>query len=225
MKGVTVELSTGATQKTSADGSFNFAKQAPGEYTLTPLSPDFNYEPGERTLSAKAKEMQYFYALPKPVQDTLAPNGTTLIEYKDTQGLPTRITFPEGLGEQQATVTPVLVHEPNGYLSTGHAMNIEVSGANAAAGVVGRDGEPLSIEIQIQYNNTDLQSLVDAGELVLLWQSPDGWIDATTTCPTGSEMDNNVQQNLITVPVCQWGTYALVAPVTRLYFPLLASDQ
>ena len=227
MKGVTLQLNTGTTVKTAGDGTFSFNTQEPGKYTLTPVSPDLNYTPAQRDLIAENKVMQFFYALPKPVEDTLLPNSTTMVEFQDTQGLPTRITFPEGLGEQQATITPVLAEEPNGYLSAGHAVDIELSSASTSSesGVVGQDGEPLAIEIQIQYNEADLQSLLDAGELVVLWQSPTGWVDATATCPSGSSVNNNTAQKVITIPVCQWGPYGLFAPVNRLYFPALASEE
>jgi len=229
MKGVTMRLSTGATVKTAGDGTFSFNAQEPGKYTLTAVSPDLNYAPAQRNLVAEDKAAQFFYALTKPIEDTLLPNSTTMVEFKDTQGLLTRITFPEGLGQQQAIITPILAEEPNGYLSAGHAVDIELSSASTSSesesGVVGQDGESLAIEIQIQYSAADLQSLLDAGELVILWQSPTGWVDATATCPAGSSVDNNTAQKVITVPVCQWGTYGLFAPINRLYFPALASDN
>ena len=225
VKGVTVQLNPGASVKTGADGTFVFSAQHPGQYTITPKSPDFNYVPGQLTLTAEKKLPQFIYALPKPIEDTLLPNGSTMVEFVDTQGLPTRITFPEGLGEQQALITPILAAEPKGYLTAGHAVDIQLSSTNAQSGVVGQSGEPLAIEIQIQYNTADLQSLLDAGELVLLWESSYGWVDATATCPSGSAVDNNTSKKVITVPVCQWGTYGLFAPVNRLYFPALASDQ
>ena len=62
--------------------------------------------------------------------NSLVPNSTTPIEFTDTQGLPTRITFPEGLGEQQAIVTPLLALEPGGYLSAGHTFDIALATAS-----------------------------------------------------------------------------------------------
>jgi hypothetical protein len=150
-----------------------------------------------------------------------------MIEFLDTQRLPTRITFAAGLGAQPASITPLLVPDPNGYLSTGHAMEILISNMQSAAqiGSVEQSDEPLSIEIEIHYNNADLQSLLDAGDLELLWESPDGWVDATTTCSEESIADNNVQQQVITVTVCELGVFGLFAPISRLYFPIMASDQ
>jgi hypothetical protein len=224
--GVRVELSTGDSLTTGRDGTFSFDNQPPGEYTVSPLAPDLVYTPGQRTLMAEEKEMQYFYALPKPVTNQLLPNSSTLLEFNDTQGLPTRITFPEGLGEQEATVTPILAEEPSGYRSAGHALTIGIAGNPIAQlGEMDQNGETLAIEIEIQYSVADLQSLLDAVELVLMWQSPDGWTLAQSTCPAGSAVDHDLSYRVITVPVCEWGSYALFAPVERIFLPSLANEE
>jgi hypothetical protein len=224
--GVRIELSTGTSETTGRDGTFSFDNQPPGEYTVSPLAPDLIYTPAQRTVVAEEKEAQLFYALPKPVTNQLLPNSSTLFEFNDTQGLPTRITFPQGLGQQEATVTPILAEEPSGYRSAGHALTIALAdNANAQLGVVGQNGETLSIEIEIQYSVADLQSLLDAEELVLMWQSPDGWTLAQSTCPTGSAVDHDLSYRVITVAVCEWGSYALFAPVNRIFLPSLANEE
>jgi hypothetical protein len=227
LAGVKVRLSTGATVTTAKDGSFTFNDQQPGKYTLTPLSPDLNYQPEQRTLTAQEEFTQIFYALPKPVVDVLQPNRTTQLSFNDTQGLPTQVIFPQGLGTGEAVLTPILADEPSGYISTGHAIKIALSNTDTSAqsGVVGQDGDPLSIEITIQYSTADLRSLSSAEELTLMWKSPDGWVDAQATCPAGNSADNNVATQTITVPVCQWGVYALVAPVDQLYLPNLHGNE
>lgn len=225
MAGVTVQLNTGASQTTKANGAFSFNDQQPGQYTLTPMLPDLNYLPSEVKLTAQDELLHIFYALPKPVNGALVPDGVTQIEFADTQGLPTRVTFPEGLGEEQAIITPVLPNEPNGYLSTGHALEISLVGAATHSEMVAGDGTPLSVEIEIQYSTADLRSLLDAEELVLMWESPDGWTDAQASCATPAEVEHNLATKTITVPVCQWGTYGLFAPIDQLYMPVLMSDE
>ena len=211
LAGITFQLNTGATLKTNATGIVSFND-------LTPISPELNYLPAERTLNAEDEILQIFYALPQPVVDTLSPNTATQLSFNDTQGLPTTITFPEGLGEQQAVITPLLAEEPNGYQSAGHTFDIDVADA-VQSGVVGQNGEPLSIEVEIQYSQADLQAIMAAEELVLMWDGPDGWTDAQATCPAGSTVDHNLATQTLTVPVCQWGTYGLFAPIDKLYMP------
>jgi hypothetical protein len=226
-----VQLSTGAQATTGADGRFVFIDQNPGSYTLTPLAPDFTYLPAERTLLAEDKLQHYFYALPKAVAGALLPNSATQVEFIDTQGLSTRIIFPQGMGEQTATITPILADDPSGYLSAGHAFEIAAANSTASAqasvineNVVGQNGEPLAIEIEIQYNEADLQSVLAAEELTLLWLSPEGWTTPQGACPSGTGVENNLATRVITVPVCQWGTYGLFAPISRLFLPNLGSE-
>jgi hypothetical protein len=223
---VTLQLDSSAKATTDKEGIFIFANQLPGTYTLTPVSPDFIYLPGERTVTAQEKALHSFYALPKPVTGSLLPTGSTL-ELIDTQNLPTRVVFPQGLVEQQATVTPLIAPDPAGYLSAGHTIDIAPSGNNVTtqSNIVGQDGEPLAIVVEIQYSTADLQSLIDAEELVLLQLTPDGWQDAQSTCPTDSAIDHNLRRQTISVPVCQWGTYGLFGPVNRLFMPNLGKND
>jgi hypothetical protein len=226
LAGITLKLNNSATIKTDTNGIFSFDEQQPGEYTLTPTSPALNYLPKERTLTAEDELPQIFYALPQPVMNTLSPNSATEIEFNDTQSLATRITFPEGLGEEEAYVTPILPDQPEGYLSAGHAFEVALSttGAGVQSGVVGENGEALAIEIQIHYSQADLQSLLDAEALQLLWKSPDGWVDAQSSCVDGVPAQHNVGQKVITQSVCQWGSYGLFGPIRSLYFPLLVGE-
>jgi hypothetical protein len=221
MAGVEVQLNESDIAITGADGIFSFDNRDPDDYTLTPISPEYSYLPEQRSLSAEEEVFQTFYALPQPVVDTLLPNSATQISFEDTQGLPTQITFPQGLGEEQATITPIWANAPSGYRSTGHAINIVLSNsdADAQSGIIGENGEPLILEVQIQYNEADLQSLLDAEELVLLWQSPDGWVDAQEPCAAYTTPEHDLASRIITVPVCQWGTYGLFAPLNTLLIP------
>jgi hypothetical protein len=223
LRGVTMQLSGNATQKTGADGTFSFEGQAPGKYTLTPISPNLHYLPAERGVNAESQIPQLFYALPQPVTKPLQPDASTVINFKDTQGLPTTITFPDGLGAGPAVITPLITTQPPDYMPTGHTMEIAVTGATESTQsmVVGQGGEPLSIEIKIQYNEADLRSMLEAEELVLLWKSPAGWVNAQAHCPSGSSSDLNLAQKTITVAVCQWGTYGLFAPVDQIFMPAL----
>jgi hypothetical protein len=218
-----LELNTGADATTNANGLFTFNDLESGEYTITPVEPDLQYLPTQRTVVAEEEAFQVFYALPKPVAGTLQPTSTTEITFLDTQGLTTRITFPAGLSEEQVTITPMLPDQPNGYLSAGHAF--QVSGSESATRspleVVGQAGELPPLLVEIQYSQADLRSLWSAEELHLLWKSPDGWVDAHTTCPEGQGVDHDLATKTISASVCQWGTYGLFGPVDQVYVPMV----
>jgi hypothetical protein len=227
LAGVTMRLEPGSTVRTGTDGTFSFDNQQPGQYTLTPANPALTYVPSRRSVVAEEEIFQTFYALPKPVAGTLLPNSSTEIEFADTQGLPTRIIFPEGLGNEEAVVTPLLLGDINGYLVAGHALEVVLGNANAStqSGIAGNDALPSALIIEIQYSQADLQRLLDANELVLLWQSPQGWVEALSTCPEGEEVVHNRSSRTLRTPVCEWGTYALAAPVSRLYMPSLFGNS
>ncbi len=233
LAGVTVRLNNGKTLTTDKNGVFSFNDQQPGRYTIRPMSPDLTYLPEQRAVTAEDEIAQIFYALPKPIQGTLNPNTSTEIMIEDTQGLATTVTFPEGLAEGDVIITPRLAEEPNGYLAAGHTLEIALVASEASAqtslvnpslvnpSLVNQGGEPLAIQIQIEYNQADLQTLLAADELVLFWQSPDGWVDAQESCSAGFAADNNLADKVVTVSVCQWGTYGLFAPFDQMFIPEL----
>lgn len=223
MSGVQVQLSTGASMRTGSNGRFAFENQQPGRYTLTPVAPDLNYTPSARTLTAENEVAQIFYALPKAVSMGLQANAPTEVRFNDTQGLPTILTFPAGLGAQQATVTPVLIADPSGYRSTGHAFEIELDGGATSASIAAIE-QAQGIEIAIQYNNADLQRMLNEEELVLFWQSPDGWVEAQETCNALSATTVRFPQETHVATVCELGTYALVAPIDRIYMPSIVTQ-
>ncbi|MCC6457785.1 MAG: VCBS repeat-containing protein [Caldilineaceae bacterium] len=225
MRGINVQLDPGTIAATGATGSFIFKDQNPGNYTLTPVTSALTYLPPQRTVNSQDEQLHIFHALAQPVAATLLPNNETEISFTDTQGLRTRIIFPAGLGEDEVVVTPVLPEEPNGYLSTGHALEVALSSAdaNAQSSAMGQDDELLPFTIEIKYNQADLQTLPDAKGLVLLWESPEGWVEANTTCSTPEPTLHNQTERLISTTTCAWGTYLLAAPTDRLYMPTLVN--
>src|SRR5262249_43777028 len=104
LAGVKVQIDGGATETTDADGSFRFEEQPLGSHTLRPIAPDFHYLPAERSLNAEDQIPQYFFAIPQPVTQPVDSNGNTVVGFEDTQGLPTSITFPDGVGPGQAII-------------------------------------------------------------------------------------------------------------------------
>lgn len=225
LAGVKVQLDGQATQTTGADGSFNFEDQPLGNHTVRPIFPDFHYLPAERSLNAEDEQPQLFYAIANPVTESIGQNNDTTVSFDDTQGLPTTVTFLDASGPGQATITPLLIGQPNGYLQTGHTMDIEFAGAseNTQAVVKGQDEVLISLEIKVKYNKADLQSILKAEKLVLLWKGPHGWEDAQASCPAGNSTDLNLNQKTLTVGVCHYGTYGLFAPVKQIMMPVIGT--
>jgi hypothetical protein len=164
LAGVKVQIDGNATQLTGPDGSFTFKNEPAGNHTVRPVAPDYHYLPEVRSVKAEDELPQFFYAIPNQVTQVIEPNGDTVITFIDTQGLPTTIIFPHGVGPGQAIITPLMAGQPDGYLQTGHTMDIQVDSAqeSAQALVKGQNDEPLSIEIKVKYNKADLQSFIVA---------------------------------------------------------------
>ena len=221
VSGVRVHLSTGAKTTTDAKGEFRFDDLLKGTYDVNIDVPDgLRAEPEAGTVRLPGDGGIVFYLLPMPVEEALDPEAPTLITYLDTQGLPTHVTFPAAGAEgATVTVTPELPDEIFGFLATGHTFDI-TPGGNLA----GADSAPNTtnaFQIELQYSQADLRSVLSAEGLTLLWLSPDGWVDATTTCETQAAVAHDYQTRTIQTTLCAWGTYSLVGPARFLHFPLL----
>ncbi|HXF62854.1 MAG TPA: hypothetical protein VNK95_14615, partial [Caldilineaceae bacterium] len=121
-------------------------------------------------------------------------------------------------------VTPLLPAKPEGYLPAGHALNIAPSAAGSSQPDRAEQiGKPPSFTIEIHYSEADLQPLLNAARLTLLWQSPDGWVDAQSSCSAVGPVQHDLVARVITTPVCEWGTYTLVSPGAELYLPKLSA--
>ncbi len=217
MAGITMQLNTGATVTTAADGLFSFSNLQPGQYTVQALGTGFEYLPQQSSVVAENKVPQTFYVLPLPIKADIAGKVTFL----DTQGMPTTLTFSEELEGQEVVVTPLFPESPNNQLAAGHSFDISLSGA----AVAGADADLDPFIIEIRYSEADLQSIMAAEELSLFWKSPDGWVSAQSTCSGGSsaggDETNDTTAKLISTTVCEWGTYALSAPIDRIFMPNL----
>jgi hypothetical protein len=223
MAGVTMQLNTGATVTTGADGLFSFNNLQPGQYTVKALGTKFEYLPQQSTVLAENKVPQTFYVLPLPIKADTSEEVTFL----DTQGMPTTLIFPEELEGQEVVVTPLFPESPNNQLAAGHSFEISLS--ETAVASANPDAELAPFTIKIRYSEADLQSIMAAEELSLFWKSPDGWVSAQSTCsesssPGGGET-NDTKAKLISTTVCEWGTYALSAPIDRIFMPNLFASQ
>ncbi len=216
--GITLELSNGKRATSDAAGTFRITEVLPGKYTLTPQDQSTRFLPAQRELLVELEEQQIFVALPKSASATLLGDEPTQLEFTDTQGLSTRLIFPADMGDAEAvTVTPLIPEKVDGYLFAGHAISVEANPADASI------ESPFSI--RIAYSEQDLRDLVRPESVRLLWQSPDGWVDAEESCTSVVTSSNDPDARTVSSTVCQWGVYGLFAPLNRNYIPLIPMSQ
>jgi hypothetical protein len=215
---VTLALNNGMQAVSDAAGQFRIPEVLPGQYILTPQAPNALFLPAQRTLSVDLEEAQTFVALSMPTAAALSGDQPTQVEFLDTQGLPTRLIFPAGMGDAQAvTVTPLLPEKVDGFVFVGHAFAIEADPPGATV------DSPFSI--RITYNEQDLRSLVRAGSVRLLWRSPNGWVDAEESCSVVVAATHDPEARTVSSTVCQWGVYGLFGPLQQNYLPLIPTAR
>ena len=213
LAGVQVQLNNGNSSTTDRNGTYLFANLDEGSYTVQPQGRQYRFLPDEQTVTLPDGAISAIYALPLPVTVALAGDEPAQIEFDDTQGLPTRLIFPDGSNvAERVTVTPLLPQTPTGYLFAGHAFAVALEETRVT-------GELPPYTIDVQYSNADLRGLITEGELALLYQTPEGWVDAASTCSAATEPTRDNAKNRITVTVCQSGTYGLFGPVEQLFLP------
>ena len=223
VSGIKVHLSTGGAATTNAQGEFGFDDLAKGTYDLTLDVPDgLRIEPATYTYHLPGDGGAVFYLLPMPVVETLNTDGPTPIIFTDMQGLATSIIFPAADVESaEVSVTPELPSDIYGFLAAGHTFSIApgggLAGADAGSGVTS------AFTVELHYSVADLQSVLAAEGLTLLWLSPTGWVDATTTCEAQAAVGHDYQTRTIQTTLCAWGTYSLVGPAHFLRLPVLMS--
>lgn len=212
--GVQFELSSGKRATSDAQGIVRFTEVLPGQYVLTPNSQVAEFVPAKLSLRAEDEQILTFTGLAKSTTKSLAGNESTQIELSDTQGLATRLVFPAGSSPaQEVRVTPFLPGKVDGYLALGHVIEVTPDPATAPI------NSPFSI--QIEYNEADLRALVQAGQVRLLWKSPDGWVPAEESCESTAAGIHDPQARVVNSTVCAWGVYGLFAPLQQTYIPLI----
>jgi hypothetical protein len=224
---VRVRLSTGATATTNRRGQFAFEGLGKGSYEVTVTAADLRVVPEAQTVRMPGGSSPIFYLLPQPVAKTLSQDAATPLAYVDTQGLTTRLTFPAaGATPAQVSLIPELSADVEGFLATGHTFSI-VPSADLAGTATTRytpNSSP-AFQLELQYSVADLRSVLAAERLRLLWLSPDGWVNATTTCETEAAVGHDLRKRTIQTTLCAWGTYSLVGPARFLHLPVLMNSQ
>jgi hypothetical protein len=126
----------------------------------------------------------------------------------DNQGLVTTIDFPAG-AIKKATV----LHFVSGLdiMAPGHVASSFPDHAFTLFPPPGSGSLQAPITIRMGYGD-DVSSVADENKLALYWWSGDQWLDAAATCKPVSTYTRLPASRQISVPVCQFGTFLLVAP-------------
>jgi hypothetical protein len=157
--------------------------------------------------------------------------------YTDTQEQPTTIEFPAGaisettraanasgaeVGAVLVVLTPMLASGGPELAFAGHAFDLEahVDGAQQP-GL--RLAKPATITLH--YGDADVRVVSDTDQLAL-WRWSDGaWQDAASTCVPAPAAGNDPAAQVLSVPVCQLGRFALLGPTHKAYLPLLLRER
>jgi hypothetical protein len=218
--GVTLTLSGGRTTTTDASGVYTFTSLLDRSYTLTPTLSGYNFYPLTRTITLPRDTNGNFTVLAAPVSATLAPGVVGTLAYTDTQGLPTRLEIPVGALTRTTTLTlaPTMAWDGGGLRFAGHAFDL--TAAPAFSPPPGAFATPLPLTVR--YGDADMRTITAEDRLTLLWWSGSDWRDAAQTCVPASSYTRNTAANLLRVPICRPGRYALFGPTNQVSLPLVS---
>jgi hypothetical protein len=236
--GVEISSSAGHVATSDDTGRYVVTGVPSGTYSITPSLEGYVFWPAERGVAVPPDAPgRNFVIVPGPVSITLPISGTTnlpaTLVYTDTQGLPTKIEFPAGalsdttratnltgseVGAASVVLTPFLASGGMDLAFAGHAFHLEAH----------VDGEPQPslrlakpATITLHYSDADLRAVSDTNQLAL-WRWVDGaWHDASDTCDPPPAMNHDLTSQVLEVPVCQLGRFALLGPTHKAYLALI----
>ena len=221
VSGVTISADSEGDKITGADGSYLFEDLLAGDYTITPTLSSYVFYPTSHTVNVPPDATgQNFILLPEPVQTTLTPGLTTTLSFVDLQGSNTQVIVPGNAISDTLTLTliPTYTVGGGGFAFTGHAFDMLVS----------QGGIPLPgftfntpITVTVEYSNTDIRVIADESGLALWWKPGVEWFDATQSCEPPSAYTHDLDNYVLSVPVCQVGKYGLFGPTNSINLPLV----
>jgi hypothetical protein len=77
------------------------------------------------------------------------------------------------------------------------------------------------IQVTIHYSQADVRLVSDEAALSLYQRTPEGWREAILTCPSGSAILRQEEQNILTATICQSGYFALFGPTNKTFLPVV----
>ncbi len=219
---VTLTLDTGLTTTTNISGSYSFSPLQWMTYTLTPTLPGYAFWPSSQTVALPpAAEGINFVRLAQPVWITTTPGALATLTYTDTRGLPTTLIFPGSAFSQTTTIalTPTIAYPPAHLGFTSHAFDL----AAYQSGVPVNDWAfQTPVTVTIHYSADDLHIIRDEGTLALWRWDGQMWSDAAETCEPVSSYQREPDQNLLSLPICRAGYYALFGPTNSVLLPIIS---
>lgn len=202
-------------------GRFQFQQLAQGTYTFTPVSSLYVYLPPYRSVMVPPNaEGQNFYVLPKPVSVVLTPGLATTLTYTDTQSLRTTLSFPTDTVSEPITITlkPAIMAGGGGFTSTGHTFTLEASKAG-----VSLPGFMFSAPVSLttHYSDEDVALLIDENQQSFWWFTGMQPQDAAQSCLLPGTYNRDLENNLLSVQICQVGNFVSVGPTHQRSLPII----
>lgn len=147
--------------------------------------------------------------------------GGTLV-FSDTQNLPTTIQVPPGAVTDTTTLvyTPLMTpSNPSDLLFAGHAFDL----AAYQSGLEKLDFNfQQPVTVTIHYSDADVASVGSETQLILTYWDGNDWVDAATTCTPISVYNRDMDNNILSVPICHLSSYALFgAEAQKVYLPIV----
>ncbi len=219
---VTLTLNTGLTATTNLSGSYSLTPLHWIPFTVTPTLPGYAFLPPTQTVTLPpAAEAVNFVRLAQPTWITVTVGSQVTLTYTDTQGLPTTLVFPSTAFSQTTTIalTPTIANPPPHLGFALHAFDL----AAYQSGVPVNDWAfQAPVTVTIHYSADDLHIIRDEGTLALWRWDGQMWSDAAETCEPVSSYQREPDQNLLSLPICRAGYYALFGPTNSVLLPIIS---
>jgi anti-sigma factor RsiW len=138
---------------------------------------------------------------------SLAPGMGYNFTYSDPQGYVIALAFPDSAFDGNTDVqfsVGLGAPAPDGFTYAGRGFQFYAVPANL----------PLmnSVNVTIFYSDADVAHVMNEDTLVLLYWDGSNWLDAASTCSPSSYISRSNGGNVISLDVCQSGSFALFAP-------------
>jgi hypothetical protein len=75
--------------------------------------------------------------------------------------------------------------------------------------------------VTIHYSNDDLRIIRDENALALWRWNGQAWSGAADTCAPPSSYQRALDQNILSLPICRVGRYALFGPTNSMLLPII----
>ncbi len=188
-----------------------------------PLTSNFHWYSIANTLA------EVYLTPPGPVSIDLTPDTAAELNYTDPIGVVRHIYFPADTFPQPTTMVlwPTLAPGLAGFVAIGNGFELEAYQAGTMQPNLTLDAP---LEVSYYYSchpsyicdhDQHVATVTDENQLTLWWWNGSAWQDAAETCDPSSNYDRDLDNNILTVGVCQTGQYVLVGPTHQVYLPVI----